>query len=237
MFEAIREWVTFAADVCILLITIYTFVITFVSKKIKVLAFSESHSIKNGNNFSVVIENRSLSPQVIESIYMIYENTYKIELKKFDVPLILESFKALKVQSDNFSFTAPSLPTLMATKITFEITTSRKRIYLRFNKKTDKVTPDMKKIHYNVTKVINTYNGKIIPQGAKFALNVSKEDWNETVFVFSSGMMTDEILGVNAIPVKVVQEKESLTNFLDNWLKPIGIEYYIDMSLRDLSAQ
>ena len=73
----IREWVNFSANICILLITIYTFYITFISCKIKFLSISESHPNNNENSFSVVIENKSFSTLVVTKVSLIVNNEYK----------------------------------------------------------------------------------------------------------------------------------------------------------------
>src|SRR5690606_26764106 len=130
-------------------------------------------------------------------------NKYKVQLKKFESPLILEPFKAQKVTSDRYSYTVPSLPSINGNNTVLEVKTSRKKLYLRLHKKTPKVTKEMKNIPYNVTKMINTYNEKVVPKNARFVLTVLKEDWQKTVFIFNTGLMTGEILGYNGIPENV----------------------------------
>ncbi len=155
LFTIIREWVTFAADICILAITIYTFYITFISQRIKFISLSNSSSNSKGDSFAVVLENKSLSPQVINDIYMIIDNKYKIQVKKFEVPLILEPYKAMEISSEKYSYTTPSLP-------------------------------------------------------------------------LKTGLMTGEILGYNGIPEDALNSMEDLSQHLDNWLKPNGLNYYIN---------
>ncbi|AYK06545.1 hypothetical protein [Brevibacillus laterosporus] len=227
-FSSIREWVTFAANICILLITIYTFYLTFISKKIKFMSISESLSITDGDNFSVVLENKSLSPLVIEEIYLIIDNKYKVQVKKFESPLILEAYTAQKVTSHRYSYTAPSLPSLIGNNTVLEVKTSRKKLYLRLHKKVPKVTREMRNIPYNVEKITNTYNEKIVPKNAKFVLVASKGDWQKTVFIFKTGVMTGEILGYNGMPEEAVKDQGNLLRFLDSWLKPNGVKYYVN---------
>lgn len=86
----------------------------------------------------------------------------------------------------------------------------------------------MKNIPYNVTKITNTYNEKIVPKNAKFVLIASKEDWKKTVFIFNTGVMTGEILGYNGIPEEVVKDHGNLLQFLDSWLKPNEVKYYVN---------
>ena len=228
LFTIIREWVTFAADICILAITIYTFYITFISQRIKFISLSNSSSNSKGDSFAVVLENKSLSPQVINDIYMIIDNKYKIQVKKFEVPLILEPYKAMEISSEKYSYTTPSLPLKTGDNVILEVSTTRKKLYLYMHKKTPKVTKEMKNIPYNVTKITNTYNEKIVPQNAKYALSLSKGDWQNTVFIFKTGLMTGEILGYNSIPEDALKSMEDLIQHLDNWLKPNGVNYYVN---------
>lgn len=227
-FTIVREWVTFAANICILLITIYTFYITFISQKIKFISLSNSSSNSKGDSFAVVLENKSLSPQVINDIYMIVDNKYKIQVKKFEVPFVLEPYTAKEISSEKYSYTTPSLPLKTGENVILEVSTTRKKLYLYMYKKTPKVTREMKNIPYNVTKITNTYNEKIVPQNAKYALTVSKKEWQSTVFIFKTGVMTGEILGYNGIPEDVLKSQEDLIQYLDNWLKPNGLNYYLD---------
>lgn len=228
LISSSKEWITFAADICILLITIYTFYITFISQKIKLISISQSSSNTKGDSFYVVLENKSLSPQVITNINLIIENKYKVNLNKFEIPFILEPYKAKEVGSDRYSYTMPSLPYLNSENTILEVTTTRNKLYLSMNKKTPRVKKEMKEIPYNVTKIKNTYNERIIPKDAKFVLNVSKGDWQNIVFVFKTGLMTGEVLGCNGLPEEVLESQENFIQFLDIWLKPNGLNYHVE---------
>lgn len=227
-FTTTREWVTFAADICILLITIYTFYITFISQKIKFISLYNFSSNSKGDSFSVILENKSLSPQVIKDINLIVDNKYKIQVKKIEVPFILEPFKVKEITSEKYSYTTPSLPPLNRENTILEVITTRKKLYLCMYKKTPKVAKKMKDLPYNVMKIRNIYNEKIVPQNAEYILSVSKKDWENTVFIFKTGLMTGEILGYKAILEEVLKSKEDLIYYLDNWLKAKGFNYYLN---------
>lgn len=211
-----------------MLITIYIFYITFISQKIKFISVAKSLSIAKGNSFSVVLENKSLSPQVILDMHLIVDSKYKINVKKLETPFILEPYKAQKIVSDEYSYTDPPVPHLKGKNTILEVVTTRKKLYLYMNKKTPRVTKEMKSIPYNVMKITNTYNGKIVPEDAKFVLFVSKGDWQNTIFIFKTGVMTSEVLGYNGIPEEALKDLESVNQFLDAWLKPSGLSYYVD---------
>lgn len=227
-FTIIRDWVNFAASMCILVITIYTFYITFISKRLIFRSISLANSNSEGNSFSVVLENKTLSPILIDNINLIVGDQYKVKVKKFDSPLILEPFTAKKVTSNKYSYTVPDLGTITGNNNVLEVNMSGKKIYLPLHKKTPKVSKQMKQNHVNVTTITNTYNGKIVPKFAKYVLIVSKDDWNNTVFIFESGTMTGEILGYNGLPEEVVKDKVKLIEYLDHWFKPNDINYYVE---------
>ena len=235
-FPIIRDWVNFAANMCILVITIYTFFITFISKRIKFRSITVSNSHSEGNSFSVVLENKTLSPMLIDDINLIIENQYKVKIKRFDSPLILEPFTAKKVTSAKHSYTVPHLGAAIGHKSVLEVNMSGKKIYLPLYNKTPKVSKQMKKISENVMTITNTHNGKIVPEFAKYALSVSKDDWNTTVFIFESGGMTGEILGYNGLPEEVVKEKVKLVEYLNDWLKPNNINYRV-IEISDLFGE
>lgn len=117
---------------------------------------------------------------------------------------------------------------IISGNVILEVRTSRKKLYLRMDKKAPNATKEMREIRYNISKVTNTYNGNIIPMNAKFALIAFKEDWQQTAFIFPSGVMTEEIMGFNGIPEEALKDKESLISFLDSWFAQSGIRYNID---------
>lgn len=227
-FAVIRDWVTFASDICILLITLYTFYKTFISKKIRFVSVFESLSNSDGNNFSIVIENKSLSPQVINDIHLIIDNKYKIQVKKLEAPLILEPYTAQKVESERYSYTDPPLPAFIGNKMVLEVITSRKKLYFPIHKKIPRVKSELRNSSDNVMKITNVYNDKIVPSNAIFVLIVKKGDCENTIFIFESGIMTGTIHGCNAVPEEVVKDIQTLKNFLDSWLKPLEIKYYVE---------
>ena len=217
----IREWVNFSANICILLITIYTFYITFLSCKIKFLSINESHSNNNGNSFSVVIENKSFSTLVVTKVSLIVNNEYKVEIQKFDSPLILQPFSASKIESDNYSYISPDIE-IIGSKVILVVEISRKTIYAGYQKISPRIIKEIKKSPCNVTKVKNTYNGKIVPQLAKYILMVWKDEYMDTIFIFETGAMTEAVLGYNGIPKEAMKHQDTIYEYLNKWLKPKG---------------
>lgn len=224
-FLFIRDWVSFAANICILVITVYTFFITFISKKIEFRSVSPSSSITKGNSLSVVLENKTLSPILIDNINLIVDNKYKIKIKSFDSPLIIEPFTASKITSDKHSYTIPYIGSLIGPKNVLELDMSGKYKYLPLYKKSPKVSKNIKRSNTNVQIITNKYNEKIVPEFAKYILVFSKDSWHNTVFIFESGVITEDVFGINGLPPEVVKDYNMLIEYLDTLFKPNNITW------------
>lgn len=225
----IQDCISFLADVFILLITLYTFYITFISQKIKLVSTKISEDLNVANRISVILENKTLSPQIIDNVSMIIDNNYKIVIRSFDIPLVLEPYKTCKVVSELFSYTEPQIDfiNILKNDIIIEVSTTRNKIYLQSDNRKPKIKEKMKSIPYNVTKIINKYDGKFIPKNAKYALRVSNNNWSKTIFILEDGDFTDEILGCNKIESEKLQSVKQLREILDEWLNPFEFKYYI----------
>lgn len=239
MMDSIREWVNFAANICILLITLYTFYITFLSKKINVLSIGTSSSATKGESISVVIENKTFSSLVVNCVYLIINRQYKILLQCFSEPLVLPPFAAKRIESDKYTFLMPNIDLSLTNKdCTVEIVTTRKVLFLSFLHQKKSLSffqcfsaiKDNKKMKYmtvNVSMEQCMYNGKIIPFGARFSLNIWKDDFRKTVFVFGSGKLSESIFGRTGLPQEVVHDEKTLNEYLIKQLSSDGYHFII----------
>lgn len=221
----IREWVNFLANICILLITIYTFYITFVAQKVRFLGMRHYFSNSDGNGFSIVVENKSFSPIIITDMSLIVEAKYRIEVKKIESPLILSPFSACKIDSDRYSYLDPKIDFDFRNTV-LELTTSKRKLYIGRKGLLHKKA--IKNDCYIVAKITNIYNGKIVPKGAKYALTLIKNGQQITCFIFETGLLTESILGCNGLPREVVKTQPLLCCYLDDWFKPKKIDYFLD---------
>ena len=146
---------------------------------------------------------------------------------KFDSPFILEPLKAAKIESKRYSYIEPSIECISEKDIALEVVTSSKKRYIYLKKDTPRVKNEMKEIDYNVTKITNKYNGYIVPKNARYALYVKRGEWEKTIFIFKTGAMTNDILGINGLPKEVLKTKEEFNQFLEKWLNPYEIKYYL----------
>lgn len=223
----IREWTNFAADICILLITVYTFYLSFISKKIKFITFGQSTSFSEGESFSVVVENMTAKAIVIKEMFIIVNNEYKISVKRFETPLILSPFHTERIETEKFSYMVPEIK-FDGNDIILQVNTTNKNIYLKFGEEIPNIAKDIKDSPSNVTKVRNEYNGKLVPKMAKYVLNISINGNERIIFIFSSGVMTGEVFGYSGVPKEVTINKEKLKEFFQNWLKQYQIEFHIE---------
>lgn len=129
LLQTMREWATFSADICILLITAYTFYITFISKKLKLLSFSVNNSDR-GDSFHLVLENRSFAPICIEEIYLVFSGQHKIKFGEYQQPVVLNAFSAIGLSMEPFSFLYPSVSSWeVRNDLVVCVVTSRKNLY------------------------------------------------------------------------------------------------------------
>ena len=216
----IREWVTFGANICILLITLYTFYLTFISNKIKILSFRKRFSYE-GNSMSIVIENKSLSPISITEICAIAEKKYKFNFKKFDEPLVLAPFSTKVISMNPFSY----MPKMDLRNIVFQIETSNKTRYISFKKRFIWITKDVKKSYPNITISTNKFNDKIIMPGTKYILTLIIDGKIKTIFIYKNGVMTSDVFGYNALPSDIVNNKDQVKQVIDKLVKPYDIKF------------
>jgi len=221
LFNEIRTWITFLADVCILLITIYTFYLTFLSKKIKVISFGR-HLSWEGDSMNIVLENKSLSPISITRIDAIVEKKNKFKFRNFDEPLILPPFSTKVVVMSPYSH----MPDFNFDDIVFQIATSSKTRIVHFKKRVF-LSRKVKKDLPNVMIVTRKFNDKVIMPGTKYILTLKTNEGTKTICIFGNGVMTDNIFGYNGIPEEIVEDEQKLRLLLDSMIEPYGARYIL----------
>lgn len=223
----IREWVSFGSNICVLLISVYTFYITFSSKKIKLLSFRETFS-NRGNSMSIAIENKTFSSTTILKINMIVDKEQKILFKKYDVPLVMGPFSTKIVTMDKFSKIKEMKKEY--NNLIFEIKTSNGTLYLSLDKKIVWLSKSLKKMSPNTTVHRIKYNEKIVMPGTKYILDILMNKNLKTIFIYKSGLMSDNVFGYNAIP----KEKMKDINSVDEVIKNLVEDYDVKFNLRKI---
>lgn len=191
---------SFAADMCILVITLYTTYKTFFDKKIKLLTYTPHFWNMFGGMFiSVVVENTSLSPLSVEKIDIVYDNHYVINIARYNEPLILKPQHATTITMEPFS--------KLAGISTDEI--DDKDFYLIFSTSKGKIISNFKRmpvkrkrsnIYKSISVVRNFFNGMIITPDIKYAILMKIDGVSKTILLNDGGLMDKDIYGYNAIP-------------------------------------
>lgn len=229
LLTGIREWVTFAADICVLLITIYTFYITFICKKVDAVSFDSSFNLDNGEKHSITIVNKKMAPIIITRVRLIIDEEYLLELPHPKEPIVIDGFGVKTINTGNYGYLEPEISVITGNNI-IEVTLYPNKKILVGSKKRYKYYFDknIKKLKC-VKMVTNKFNDKIIPKGAKYIIVAKEKNKQEniTAFVFKTGVMTASIMGANGIPESVVGDINTLDGFLHEWLDKYNVRYYL----------
>lgn len=90
-------------NICILCITIYTTFLQLGSASIRVLLVQYKQQQFLGEYFILQLYNTSLSSISIREVYLIFNNEKKLLIKKYDVPLLVESRRSFQIEMDPVS--------------------------------------------------------------------------------------------------------------------------------------
>ncbi len=227
MVQAIREWTTFLADICILAITVYTFYITFISKKLKLLSFQQTVS-NSGDSYSLVLENKSFAPVSIREISVIFDGNYKMRFNEYAQPIILGAFSAVSLSMEPFSFLAPHIPIEAQFNPIVCVDTSRKQLYLSLHKKARQPSAKIKSLPPNVSVMRCLYNDRIVMPGNRYVLHLFTSNETMAVFIDKHGIMSENVFGYNVLPREVMENENALIEVLDSLIKPHGIRYVLE---------
>lgn len=207
-------------DAILFVIAIYTFYLTFVSNKISIITFGESFGMWESDKINFIIKNHSLKNQTIKSVHAVFDNKYRLEIRKYDLPFVLEPLRTMKVEMEPYTymdkFTLSSLCSEYTSpiKIHLEITTDeQKKIYAKFKR--------IKK--YNINKKANledifisqkSVNGIVVKDDYKYVLyyKFGDEGQMQTAFINDFGFISTDVFGFNHIPAEYLQDEEKVSN-------------------------
>jgi len=219
-FELFKDWFGIIGNGCLLAISIYVFWRTFISKKIIFSGFSTHTAIIGGNSISVTVENKTLSPIVMTSICILAGDSFKIEIKNFDIPEILKPLSAKRYTTDPFSEISEAIDFSDLHKyskekrLRIEIHTSSGYLFDTFNpyhgqygRKAEKIP-----LHTRYTKI---YNGVIISPKIKYAIHLELPDRSEANFyLLSSGNFYKPPFPISNYPDIENSTTQTVTDFI-----------------------
>lgn len=227
----IKEWFSLVGDVCLFVIAAYTFRLTVFPKKLRFIGYRPSFSTFEGDSLSITLENRSLAPVVVQSVYLLFGEYYiQIFNSDNDGECIIEGFKTSTIVMNPFSKI-----TINGSEVNFHkvkdlilrIATPRGVQYVAFaygpRKNLTLLIHKIKdaKMKNSPLKMgmvkRNYFNKKIVKDYVRYAL-VYKEKGGEqhTVFIHQSGFMSEAPFGYNGLPKDLVEDKTRLQAHFEN---------------------
>ena len=230
----------FIGNICVIAITIYTFYLGFLSKRISVVSVRHSYS-QDGDSIKISLKNHSMKTISLKKISCIYDNKYEINvIDEYDEdgPFIIDPFGLLHINMKPFSY----LDNHKLSEFTHEgfycllEMFDGKILYAQF-RKGQKIN---KKASIETIPVIRNYcNEQIILPGHKYALTYKQKDGKlKTLFIYANGFMTDsltqynektkELSTFNKLPQEIVSNISTLNPFFTELFKPFEIIFRVD---------
>ena len=208
--------VSCAGDLCILIITIYTFWMNFASKKIKVASFGFSFNTWKSDSINFVLKNKTLRTFPISKIYVVFGGKYRIKIRSYDEPMILKPLESKAISMTEFTkilgTTINELSDVfMETHDAYiEIHNDENQImYLPVHGKLNK--PEKPPMDYTVYS--KTFNRITIREEYMYALIIKVGDTIQTEFINKFGHISTDLFEFNAIPTEGIEDVETVANY------------------------
>lgn len=205
-------------NLCLFFISVYTFRLTIFPKKLRFIKYRPSYSTFEGDSVEITLENRALSPMVVQTVSLVSDGyVIKIFSEDDDGTCIIDGFKTGKIRMDPFSFIfteegeisfgiEKELYLIVKTprgKQYLNLVGAPKRYFLRLR---EKLYPPK---HTIVKR--NYFNDKILKPYVRYAILYADKNGNtQTVFVHKSGYMSDTLFGYNGLTEAIVATKETM---------------------------
>ncbi len=201
-------------------IAIYTFYLTFISDKISIITFGESFGMWESDKINFIIKNHSLKSQIIKDVHVVFDNKYRLHLRKYDLPFVLEPLRTMKIEMEPYTymdkFTLSELCSDYTSpiKIHLEITTDeQKKIYSKFK--------DVKKYNINKKAILEDIfvskkivNGIVVRDDYKYVLyyKLGEDGQMQTAFINNFGFISTDVFGFNHIPAEYLKDEKKVSD-------------------------
>lgn len=224
-WEVIKSVISMLGDVCLFFITVYTFRLTVLPKKLKFIDFRFAMNVFYGGTIEVVLENRSLCPVVVKRVELIIDS-HRIEVCNFndDGGCIVEIFKTATIKSKPYTeiVSKDSQKVLHfndLSHMSLWIETSRGNQHIRFDK-VSKILHSYQKrklSSYKLTKIFRVPNNEdVVSRYVKYIVKFTdKKEDVQTVRILESGTMDKALFGCNHLPTELVENEQRLREYLD----------------------
>ena len=188
-------------------ITLYTTFLQLCSASIRVLLVEYKRKKFFGEYFILQLYNTSLSSISIREVYLIFNNEKKLLIKKYDVPLLVESRRSFQVEMDPVSNCLIDSKLLVYKNCLVFIklvdgnsictfSTSGLKGRIKFWIKNHKFLKNLKRNPRNVIDSLDSiewyricYRDIILRDNVKFVLIIKSEEDEQAVFITKSGSM------------------------------------------------
>lgn len=235
-------------NICIVCITLYTTFLQFWSASIRVLSVEYKRQAFFGEYFILQLYNTSLSSISIREVYLIFNNEKKLLIKKYEVPLLVESRRSFQIEME------PASNCLIDSEILLDknclifiklvdgnsictFTTSGLKGRIKFWIKNYKLLKNLKRNPRNIIDSLESivqyricYGDIILRDNVKFVLIIKSGKDEQTVFITKSGSMSERCFsdekwkrGVGAGTYQEV--KERLTEAFKGEFKEEVVEF------------
>ncbi len=227
-FSAIATFLSLIGNVAILILTIYTFHLTTVSRKLELTSPSFSSSTFYGEVIGLSIMNKSLHSIPIQDIFIMKhlgKNDFGyITVASFDDPLTIESWTIKKIESEPFTSIMGyegSMVDLIKGSI-IGVTYAHKTLWLKPYKKVPlwAARRAYRKRNYQIMTVTrNNIAGRILSERVDCVMYLRMKDINAQIVLrtiygithFDNGksvLLSEEVNGYTALGVPGENEKE-----------------------------
>lgn len=240
LFANIATLISGFMDLILFCIAIYTFYLTFISKKISILTFSHSFNMWQSDTVSFWIKNKTLKSIIISKVDMIYDNKYRLPIGKYESPKVLDPFKSMEIEMEPYTSMEPitmyELSKMFIGKANIHleiITDDNKTIYAKIKgcKYKPKKNAKVEQIYLCVSKFGET----VLKDDYVYVLQyrIGENGNIETAFINNKGLISTDIFGFNAIPRESLSNKDVVKVFFEDACKKFNISMAI-YDLKDL---
>ena len=222
IWNVITEYVAPLADFFVVIISISIFGLTYVSKKISIVGFTEGIHVYEGYKVVLTLKNETLSDMSIKKVRMIIDDKSALLIKQYTSPHILGPLKALNFESDNYSISPikDSFAFSGKHKVKAEITLSDDRIiFAKISKKL--YFKRRNKKSYETIHPLKVMDGdSLITESMLYKVLICKnEEMVDSFIILQHGSINKTINGCHCLPKECLQSKEMVKTKIEELYK------------------
>lgn len=229
----IMDIMEFTGNMCVILITIYTFYLTFFSKKIKIVGCSISNSVFEGCQIHFSLHSYTLQSFEVREISVIFQD--KSVHLKLEEPVIIEPRMTTKVIAERYTRLTENidLNDILLSKNWGLILHTHNDIVYTSIKKWDlgirKKRKYRKGYYHSISTINQIYGETVISDMVKYIIWIRLIQYDKPIFMTVDGHMSQTIEGYNCIEdvdsLSLKQIRKQIAKLLGVSKKYIIIEY------------